>query len=205
MSKEEKIITQYIENAAEFAQPILNLLRAVIHEACPEVEEKIKWSFPHFDYKGEMMCSFAAFKNHCAFGFWKASLLEDMISEIKKNSEYAMGDFGRITTIEELPDKKVLKLLIIEAMRLNDEGIKLPPKSVADKIPIDTPKDFELLLNNNKVAKSYFDNFAYSHKKEYIMWFDEAKTDATRQKRMNQALEWISEGKGRNWKYEKKR
>jgi len=198
-------ITAYIERAEPFAQPILSYIREIVHEFCPEVEEKMKWSFPHFDYLGEMMCSMAAFKKHCAFGFWKATLLETSFLQMGGNNKTAMGDFGKLTKMEDLPPKKILSQLILAAKSLNDEGIKIQKKpSKGEQKEIATPEDFQRLLSEKPAALSIFEKFPYSHRKEYIQWFDEAKTSATRLKRMVQALEWISQGKGRNWKYQKK-
>ena len=202
MGKKEKIIDDYISKSADFAQPILNHLRELVHKTCPEVEEKMKWSFPHFDYKNEMMCSMAAFKQHCVFGFWKASLMKDPVLLETAKSEVAMGHLGRITSIKELPSDKKIVAWIKEAMLLNDKGIKIPgkPKS-ADQKELIVPEYFTKALSKNKKAKQTFDNYAYTHKKEYVEWITEAKTDETRDKRMATALEWLAEGKNRNWKY----
>ncbi len=200
----EKVIDSYISKSADFSKPILVHLRELIHKACPNVEEKIKWSFPHFDYKGEMMCSMAAFKQHCAFGFWKASLMKDSVLIENALSESAMGHLGRLTSITDLPaDKKIISW-IKEAMKLNDLGIKLPSRiKTTIKKELEVPGDMIKALSKNKKAMQTFEAFAYSHKKEYIQWICEAKTEVTRDKRIASAVEWISEGKGRNWKYEK--
>ena len=133
MLKKDKRIDAYITKSAPFAKPILKHFRALVHRACPEVEETIKWNFPHFDYKGSMMCSMAAFKQHCAIGFWKASLLTDAKKLIERaNSEEAMGHFGRITSLKDLPKDAVLTKYIKEAMKLNREGIKPPSKTKID-------------------------------------------------------------------------
>lgn len=205
MGKKIKEIDAYIAKAADFAKPILNHIRDLVHTACPNVEEKIKWSFPHFDYKNEMLCSMAAFKQHCAFGFWKASLMKDATLIENARSESAMGHLGRITSLKDLPSDKKMIAYIKEAMALNDKGIKLPPKpkSAANK-EIEVPDYFIKALKKNKKAQQIFDAFSYSHKKEYMQWITEAKTDATRDKRMAAAIEMISEGKGRNWKYMEK-
>jgi uncharacterized protein YdeI (YjbR/CyaY-like superfamily) len=169
------------------------------------VEEKMKWSFPHFDYKGEMMCSMAAFKQHAVFGFWKAALMKDPVLVDNAKAETAMGHLGRITSLKDLPSDKKLIAWIKEAMQLTDKGIKLPSKAkTTDKKELEIPAYFTRALNRDKKAKGVFEEFPYSHKKEYIMWITEAKTEETRNKRMATALEWIAEGKGKNWKYEKK-
>jgi uncharacterized protein YdeI (YjbR/CyaY-like superfamily) len=184
------------------AKPILNHLRDLVHTTCPEVEEKMKWSFPHFDYKGEMMCSMAAFKQHAVFGFWKAALMKDPALLETAKSEVAMGHLGRITSLKDLPDDKKIMAWIKEAIALNDKGIKLPSKSpLTEKKEITVPDYFEKVLAKNKKASAAFHAFSYSHKKEYIEWITEAKTEETRNKRMAKALEMIAEGKSRNWKY----
>ena len=123
-------VDAYIEKSKDFAKPILNHIRALVHEACPDVTETMKWSFPHFDYKG-MMCSMASFKEHCAFGFWKQSLLENSAFPAEKT---AMGSFGRLTSLTDLPDDKTMKKLIADAMKLNDAGIRVArPKPTGEK------------------------------------------------------------------------
>src|SRR6187399_659198 len=129
MGKKDKAVDAYILKSADFARPILNHIRELVHHACPEVEEKMKWSFPHFDYKGEMMCSMAAFKQHAVFGFWKASLMKDLSLVETAKSEVAMGHLGRITSLKELPADKKMIAYIKEAMELTDKVIKLPSKT----------------------------------------------------------------------------
>ena len=194
-------VDEFIEKSNDFAKPILEHLRQLVHETCPEVEEKIKWSMPFFDYKGEMMCHMAAFKQHCAFGFWKAKLMKDAALLAVAQSEQAMGHLGKITSVTDLPNDAKLVSYIKEAMTLNENGIKVKKTKVESGKEIDTPPDFQSILNTSPLALEYFKNSSYSFKKEYITWIEEAKTEATRQKRMEQALEWIAEGKNRNWKY----
>lgn len=195
-------IDQYISKAQPFAQPILNYLRELIHEVCPGVEEKIRWGFPHFDYKGEMMCNMAAFKKHCAFGFWKPTLMSDPKLVENAKEETAMGHLGKITSLKDLPTKAQLKKYIQEAMLLNEQGIKVIKEKKPAKV-LTVPTDFKNALVKNKTAQKIFDAFSTSAKNDYIEWIVEAKTEATRNKRMAQAIEWIAEGKRRNWKYEK--
>lgn len=204
MGKKEKAIDAYIAKSADFAKPILNHLRELVHKACPTVEEKMKWSMPHFDYKGEMMCGFAAFKQHASFGFWKAALMKDPILLETAKTEVAMGHLGKLTSIKDLPSDKKLTAWIKEAMELNDKGIKVVKKPVV-KTELVVPDYFIKALAKNKKAQKVWDAFAYSHKKEYLQWITEAKTEATRDSRMATAFEWMAEGKGRNWKYEKKK
>lgn len=200
----EKRIDTYIQKSNNFAKPILTRLRKIVHHACPDVVEKIKWGFPHFDYKG-MMCSMAAFKSHCAFTFWKATLMKDKHRVFSNVQESAMGHLGRITSLEYLPKDKIMIEYIKEAMRLNDEGVNLPKKvKPKEKKDLKIPVYFSKAVTRNKKALKTFETFSYSHKKEYIEWVTEAKTDATRNKRLATTIEWLAEGKARNWKYEKK-
>jgi uncharacterized protein YdeI (YjbR/CyaY-like superfamily) len=189
----------YIEKSAPFARPILTYIREVVHEACPEATEEFKWSSPHFTYKG-MLCGMASFKEHCAFGFWKGSL----IVGAEGKSADAMGQFGRITRIDDLPPREELLRYVREAKRLNDEGVKVPARAKpAEKKELPVPDDLVAALETNPAAQEHFDAFSPSKRKDYVQWITEAKTDATRKKRLDQAVEWIAEGKSRNWKYEK--
>jgi uncharacterized protein YdeI (YjbR/CyaY-like superfamily) len=198
MGKRDDRIDAYIAKSAEFARPILTHLREVLHSACPEVEETMKWSFPHFMYKG-MLCSMAAFKEHCAFGFWKGALVVE--KESGKSVEGA-GQFGRITELSSLPSKKILFGYIKAAMKLNEDGVKNPARP-KPKMPreVVVPDDLASALQGNKQARATFENFSPSHQREYVAWITEAKTEATRTKRLQTAVEWMAEGKARNWKY----
>jgi len=201
MPKTDPRVDAYIDKAREFAKPVLNHIRELVHQACPDVEETMKWSFPHFDYKGQMMCSMASFKEHCAFGFWKQSLLEDAAFPSEKS---AMGSFGRITSLKDLPNGKTMKKLIHDAMKLNDEGKKVQRAPVSkDKKEVVVPDVLQKALSKSKAAAATFSNFPYSKKKDYVDWINDAKTDATRDKRLATTIEWLAEGKARNWKYEK--
>jgi uncharacterized protein YdeI (YjbR/CyaY-like superfamily) len=200
MPTKDPFVDEYIEKSKDFAKPILEHIRAIVHAACPDVVETKKWSFPHFDYKG-MMCSMAAFKEHCAFNFWKQSLLESSAFPAEKT---AMGSFGRITSLKDLPNDKTFKKLIHDAMKLNDAGIKVEkPKPSAEKKELVIPPVLKAALKTNALAAETFNNFPYSKKKDYVVWIDEAKTDATRDKRLATTIEWLAEGKSRMWKYEK--
>lgn len=199
MGKRDERVDAYIANAQPFAQPILKHLRKVVHQACPGVEETIKWSFPHFMYKG-LLCSMSAFTQHCAFGFWKGALIEGAPGLGRE----AMGQFGRITSLADLPDEKRLTSLVRQAAALNDDGVKTPkvrkpelPRRVAPK----APPEFLAALRKNKKALSTYAAFSPSHKREYVEWIAEAKREDTRNRRIATALAWIAEGKGRNWKY----
>jgi uncharacterized protein YdeI (YjbR/CyaY-like superfamily) len=195
-------VDAYIDRSADFAKPILLHIRKLVHKACPDVTETMKWSFPHFDYKGQMMCSMASFKGHVAFGFWKQSLMEDAAFPAEKT---AMGSFGRLTSVADLPDDKTMKKLINDAMKLNDAGIKVKRAFVSqDRKELVVPDVLVEALARHKAAAETFNNFPYSCKKEYVEWITDAKTEATRGKRLATTIEWLAEGKRRNWKYEQK-
>lgn len=203
MGKRDERIDAYINKSAAFAKPILQHLRELVHRACPQVEETMKWSFPHFDYKG-MMCSMASFKQHCTFGFWKASLLSDS-GKLLAQSREAMGQLGQIKALEDLPPDDVLIAYIKEAARLNDENVKLPSRTqTTEKKEIAVPEYVSEALRQNEKAAETFENFSYSNKKEYVQWITEAKSEETRNKRLATAIEWLNEGKSKNWKYEKR-
>jgi len=204
MIKKDSRVDEYIAASAPFARPILDHLRQLIHKACPEVEEKMKWSFPHFDYKG-VFCSMAGFKEHCAFNFWKANLIPDPHNLFKEGSMRAMGQFGRIRSLKDLPNDRIILQYLKEAMKLNDAGTKRTTRRPTEEEKQDLAIPDELLaaLKKNKKAKETFDRFTYSHRKEYTEWINEAKTEATRNKRIETTIEWLSEGKARNWKYQK--
>ena len=203
MPKKDPRIDAYIAKAQPFAQPILKHLRKLVHQACPDVQETIKWSFASFDYEGPFV-TMAHFKQHCAFGFWKAALMKDS-KNLKSNQETAMGHLGRITNIKDLPSDKIIIGYIKEAMKLNETGAKLPPrKKVTEATALPVPSYLKTAISKNKKAKEQWTVFTPGKKKEYIVWLAEAKTEETRNSRMEQAIEWISEGKIRNWKYLKK-
>ncbi len=204
MAKTNPKVDAYILKAQPFAQPILNHLRKLVHRVCPEVEETIKWGFAAFDYKGPF-CTMAVFKQHCAFGFWKAALMKDA-DKLKRAQGNSMGHLDKLMSLKDLPSDKQMISYLKEAMKINEEGLKLPPrKKITDETALETPSYFKTALSKNKKANEQFKNFTPGKKKEYIVWLTEAKTEETRNKRMEQAVEWISEGKIRNWKYEKKK
>ncbi len=194
-------VDAYIAKSAPFAKPILTYIRKAVHTGCPDVEETMKWSFPHFVYKG-VLCSMASFKAHCAFGFWKASLL-DGVGRAGKSTE-AMGQFGRIASTDDLPGSSQLVALVRKAAALNDAGVKAPRRKKAAARPAPAPPaEFMKTLRANPKALAAFKAFSASHQREYVEWISEARTPATRERRMTTALEWLSEGKSRNWKYER--
>jgi uncharacterized protein YdeI (YjbR/CyaY-like superfamily) len=201
MGKQDKRVDQYIAKSADFAKPILNHIRRLVHIGVPNVEETTKWSMPFFEYKG-VLCYMAAFKAHCSFGFWKTKLvLGKTKAELGKEST---GAFGRIAAISDLPSEKVLIGYLKKAAQLNETG-ELPPSRVKpvskEKKAHSIPGDLEAALRDAPKARQTFEGFSYSHKHEYIEWISEAKRDATRKKRLVTAIEWLSEAKSRHWKY----
>jgi uncharacterized protein YdeI (YjbR/CyaY-like superfamily) len=200
MGKRDPRIDAYINKSASFAQPILKRLRKLVHAGCPDVEETMKWGFPNFMYQGGILCSMASFKAHCTFGFWKSSLMKSLGASQK--SEPSMGQYGRMTSIADLPTDAVILKQIKEAAQLNEQGVKVArPKT--KKKPLKIPPYFTKALKGSPKALETFQNFSPSHQREYIEWITEAKTDTTRQKRLDTTLQWLTEGKSRNWKYEK--
>ncbi len=196
----DRRMDKYISGAPDFAKPILNHLRDLIHTACPEVEETMKWSRPHFLHNG-LLCGMSAFKHHCAFGFW---LGEMVLGETCKpgTENNGAGQFGRITSLADLPGDKQLLAYIKKAVKLNESGAKrtAAPRPAGDRELI-IPDYLTGALKKNKKAQAAFEAFSYSHKKEYVEWITEAKREETRQKRIETMLTWLTEGKSRNWKY----
>ena len=199
--KKDKRIDDYIRKSADFAGPILINIRFYIHIYCPDIEETIKWGFPHFMFNGSILCSMASFKNHCAFGFWKSSLIPELNNSNRKTEKTAMGQFGKIQSLSDLPDEKAISSLIKKAVKLNEEDIKRPSRinSKSSKELV-IPDYFTATLRKHKGAERTFESFSYSHKKEYVEWITEAKTLPTREIRIKQTIEWLCEGKDRNWK-----
>lgn len=201
MEQYDDRVDAYIAKSADFAKPILIHLRELVHRASPELKETMKWSCPFFDHEGPV-CQLAAFKQHCAFGFWKASVMDDPYQILNKEPDTA-GNIGRITSLADLPEDKILIEYIRQALALNLQGIKVPSraKPKTEKSELVTPAYFIEILNQNPLIKEQFEKFSPSQKKEYISWFEEAKTETTKLKRLETAIEWIKEGKIRHWKY----
>ncbi|MEO5571653.1 MAG: YdeI/OmpD-associated family protein [Bacteroidia bacterium] len=207
MATKDKRIDAYIAKAQPFAQPVMKKLRELVHKACPEVTETIKWGMPSFEYKGPMF-GFAAFKAHCVGGFWKSKLLKEKdpnnyLGERKNQGGEAMGNLGRMTSIKDLPPDKAFIDFIKQHMKLNDEGIKVEKKPKPKKELV-VPKELTEAISKNKKAKETFENFSSSNKREYADWIIDAKSEATKSKRLAEAVQWLSEGKPRLWKYLKK-
>ena len=198
MAATDPRVDAYIRKSADFAQPILKHLRAVVHAASPTIEETMKWNFPHFMYKG-MLCAMAAFKEHATFGFWKGSLI---VQRSDQSAERAMGHFGRLTRLADLPPKRVLIVYVRVAMRLNDEGVPSPTRVKPKKPrPLVVPPALAAALKKNAKACATFESFSPSKRREYAEWIADAKRDTTRQARLAQAIKWLAQGKPYNWKY----
>ncbi|TZF82284.1 hypothetical protein FW774_16500 [Pedobacter sp. BS3] len=203
MEKFDQRVDNYIAKSPDFAKPVLNYIRQVVHKAVPQVIETIKWGMPFFEYKGNV-CGMAAFKQHCAFVLWHGSQLPDPHHILKKSEDGDMGQLGHITKLEDLPSGSILTEYLQAAVRLNEAGVKLKrEKPVKEKLPLEVPAGLLAELDKNPKASSVFYAFSYSHKKEYVEWITEAKTEATRSKRIATTIEWLSEDKSRNWKYQR--
>jgi len=198
MPKKDPRIDAYIAKSADFAKPVLNHLRKLVHTACPEVEETMKWNFPHFLHQG-ILCGMAGFKHHCTFGFWKRELV--LGKELGARREDSMGQFGRITAVADLPADKILLGYIRKAAALNAVGARTPEPKPVKKRKLIVPPDLASALKRNKAALTTFENFSPSHKREYVEWITGAKREETRNSRLATAIAWLVEGKARNWKY----
>ena len=199
MGSKDPRIDAYIAESADFAKPILTHLRKIVHAGCPDVEETLKWSRPHFDYKG-VMCGMAAFKQHCVFGFWKEALILDSGKAAEKT---AMGSFGCIKSLADLPSEKTLVGYVKKAAALNDAGIKTPWRTKPKKRePLEVPDDFSAALKKNAKARKTFEDFPPSKRREYLEWVTEAKREETRRERLATSIKWLAEGKARHWKYQ---
>lgn len=202
MTNTDPRIDAYIGKAAGFAKPILRHLRKLVRGACPEAEETMKWSSPAFVYRGKILCGMAAFKEHCTFGFWHQGMSVVLGADGEK-SDAAMGSFGRVTSLDDLPSDSKMERYIRKAAALNESAAPARPRPAKrPAAPLAVPEDLAAGLKKNRAAAATFEKFSPSRRKEYIEWVTEAKRDETRQKRLATTLEWLAEGKSRNWKYE---
>jgi len=188
-------IDAYITQAGDFARPILRHIRKLVHAACPNVQETMKWNCPHFEHQGVLL-GMAAFKQHCVVNFWKGKLI---MGELP-TEDCAMGQFGRIRSLADLPADKVLTGYVERAVELNGAGIKNPARARPKKKLV-VPDYFLAALRKNKAALSTFEKFSPSCKREYVEWITEAKRDETRARRLKTAIEWMAQGKPHSWKY----
>ena len=196
MSRDPRI-DAYIERQADFARPILRHLREAVHSARPDVEEGMKWSMPHFLLDGRILAGMAAFKAHATFGFWRGG---DVVGEGAERG--AMGQFGRLTSVEDLPPPAELDAMIRKAAELAESG-PAPRAAKPPKPELATPEDLRSAIDAEPKAAATFDAFPPSCRRDYCEWIVEAKRPETRAKRIAQAVEWLAEGKKRHWKYEK--
>ena len=198
MGTRDPRIDAYIAGAAPFARPILRHLRTVVHASCPDVEETLKWGMPAFMHHG-ILCMMSAFKAHASFGFWRGRLIVDRQG---KSAMAGMGDFGRLTAVADLPARQVLAGYVKQAMQLNAAGAR--PKGTSPRrrpAPV-TPGDLRAALRRSARARATWDAFAPSHKRDYVEWITEAKRPDTRSRRVATTVEWLGQGKRRNWKHE---
>ena len=196
-------VDAYANKAEDFAKPIFAHLRSLIHETCPEVIEEVKWGIPHFDYQGDMMCIFAAYKKHCSFTFFKDELMGDVRLKANAGIPAAQRFMGKLTSVADLPSERELQSWIKESMALNEQGVKLPARESKPAKEVEMPAAFAEKLQANSTVQKIFESKSASFQKEYKVWIGEAKTEATRDKRIEEAIAWIADGKGRFWKYTK--
>jgi uncharacterized protein YdeI (YjbR/CyaY-like superfamily) len=198
-------VDAYAKQTEDFAKPILIHLRTLIYAVCPEVVEDIKYGIPHFSYRSDYLCIFAAYKYHCSFTLYKDALMKD--TRLKANSSLpaAKRFMGKLTSVADLPSDSDLTSWIEEAMALNEKGVKLPPRESKTPKEVLMPAAFAAKLKSNPGIKAIFESKSQSFRKEYNFWIGEAKTDATRDKRIDDALSWIADGKGRFWKLAKRK
>lgn len=194
-------VDAYINKAGQFAQPILKHVRQLVHQACPEIRETIKWGSPSFEHNG-LLCSVTAHRTHCSLVLWPGAQMKDTHNIMEITELSAMGNFGRIETLDDLPDDKILVAYLKEAWEINDRGSGKKPKPI-NKRTLEIPEGLRRALDANQAARATFDGFSYTKKKEYVEWITEAKRESTRRRRLVQAVEWMVEGKVRHWKYER--
>ncbi len=204
MGTKSPAVDAYIEKAQPFAQPILQHLRALVHRAVPEVEEAIKWGMPGFVHGDGLLCGISAFKAHVGFGFHKAAVMKDPKGLFAANGRSGMGHLGKLTSLEDLPSDAVLVSYLKQAAKLNEAGVKVARMPAAKQKAPAVPADLKKALAGNAAAKKAFAAFTPAQQRDYVAWLEEAKTEATRAKRVATVVEWSAEGKTRNWKYQKR-
>lgn len=199
MGKREPRVDTYIATSAGFAQPILTYFRDVVHAACPDVVERIKWGAPTFERK-KILCGMAAFKAHCRIGFWNLSQAARAGAGLDGGGITAW--FPNVTSMKDLPSKPMLMRLVKEAAALDEQGVRPPrPTRPARTPPLPVPDDLMKALRKNRKALAVFDAWAPGHRKQYVQWITEATRKETRASRVTTAVGWIAEGKPRHWKY----
>ncbi|HEX5003700.1 MAG TPA: YdeI/OmpD-associated family protein [Gemmatimonadales bacterium] len=199
MGRRDPLVDAYIAKAEPFARPILRHVRVLVHKACPEAEETLKWRMPTFMHHG-ILCSMAAFKGHASFGFWKG---RQVVPDADRHGD-SMGSFGRLTEVADLPSARTLTGYIRKAARLNEEGAKSPRRPARKPRPAPRPPaDLRRALDGAGKARATWGELSPSHRREYVEWITEAKQASTRARRVSTTVEWLAEGKSRNWKYER--
>lgn len=193
-------VEERIATAAPFAQPVLSHLRNLVHQAVPEVTEDIKWGHISFLLDGKIFCGLGSFKQHCSFGFWKNEIQQE-IAAMGYDCASAMGLFGKITSIQDLPSKKDLLALIQKAAVLARTAT-VPKKRPSPKPELPVPEELAVALKRSRLAAKHFAAFTPAMRREYLVWISEAKREETRKQRIAQTVEWVAEGKQRNWKYQ---
>lgn len=188
-------VDAYIAKSADFAQPILTRLRALMHKACPQIEETIKWGVPHFQYQG-IVANMAAFRQHASFGFWKRKLMDDPAGFFPAAGDSSMGG-RKIRAMSDLPADAVLIRYIKAAIALNEQGVKLPNAGRKKQPPVHPPADLLAALKKNAKARAIFAALTPSKQREYVEWLTEAKRQATRSARLATAIERLAAGKSR--------
>lgn len=204
ITKPHAAVDAYAEKIGDFARPVLAHLRAVVHATCPEVVEEIKWGIPHFSYAGDILCIFAAYRQHCSFTFYKDVLMGDARFKANGGQPAAKRFMGKLTGVADLPPDRDLKRWIKEAMAINEQGLKLPARETKPSKEVGMPAEFATKLRAHPEIARIYEGKSASFQKEYKAWIGEARTQATRDKRIEEAIAWIAEGKGRFWKYYRK-
>ena len=194
--KTDPRIDAYIAGKADFALPILEHIRHIVHTACPQAEETVKWGMPHFDHKGSIVCGMAAFKAHCALNIWGTRG-----DGSQANEPNGMGQFGRLTSVADLPTDAEFIALLAARVAAIDRGEKRVTPGKRRPV-LEPPADLLAALDAAPIARATFDGFAPSHQRDYVEWVIEAKRPETRAKRIEQAVAWMAEGKPRHWKYQ---
>ena len=197
MSRDPRV-DAYIARQADFARPILEHLRAAIHAACPQVSETLKWSMPSFTYKDRILVQMAAFKAHAVLGFWRGGRI---VGETGAERD-AMGQFGRLTSIADLPDPQALDAMIRKAMAVIESGPAPKKPKPGPRPELAVPAELRAALDAEPKAAAAFDGFPPGCRREYVEWVSEAKRPETRARRVADAVQWMAQGKRRNWKYE---
>lgn len=197
MATRDKRVDAYITKAPPFAKPILTTVRGWVHEGAPACEETLKWGHPSFVQEG-ILCGMVAFKAYCGVHFWQGKNVASEFTGPKGPAQ----QLGKLFTVKDLPSKKTFLAYVKKAVELNSSGVKVSRQTKPRKA-LAMPPEFRKAIDRSGKARGTFDAFPPSHQREYIEWISEAKQDATRERRIAQALEWLEEGKPRNWKYMK--